>query len=475
MTLKLHNTLTRKKEDFVPLDPNHVRMYVCGPTVYDRAHIGNARPVVVFDVLYRLLKVLYPAPAVVTYCRNITDIDDKIMNAAAESGVSIETLTQETTNAFHEDMAALGALPPDVEPRATAHIPQMIAMIECLITNGYAYAEEGHVLFNVPAMEKYGQLANRDMREMIAGARVDVAPYKKDPCDFVLWKPSSDDQPGWDSPWGRGRPGWHIECSAMSKAHLGESFDIHGGGLDLIFPHHENEIAQSTCAHGDAPFVRYWMHNGYLTVNGEKMSKSVGNFFTVEDLLSKAPGEALRLFLLKSHYRAPLDFTETGLKEAVTNLDRWYRALKEADVALNLSKNEKRASALNAAEPSPEIMAALSDDLNTALAVTQLNADADAVFEALASGDRKTLRSKREILLGAGNILGLLQGDPEAWFKTGDVGLYDEAAIMDLIEQRMAARADKDFAEADRIRDELLENGIMLEDKPDGTIWRRAG
>ncbi|MGY9006224.1 MAG: cysteine--tRNA ligase [Alphaproteobacteria bacterium] len=474
MTLKLHNTLTRKKEDFVPLDPNHVRMYVCGPTVYDRAHIGNARPVVVFDILYRLLKVLYPAPAVVTYCRNITDIDDKIMNAAAESGVSIEKLTQETTEAFHEDMAALGALPPDVEPRATEHIPQMITMIECLITNGYAYVEESHVLFNVPAMEKYGQLANRDMREMIAGARVDVAPYKKDPCDFVLWKPSSDDQPGWDSPWGRGRPGWHIECSAMSKAHLGESFDIHGGGLDLIFPHHENEIAQSTCAHGDAPFVRYWMHNGYLTVNGEKMSKSVGNFFTVQDLLSKAPGEALRLFLLKSHYRAPLDFTETGLKEAVTNLDRWYRALKEADAALNLSKNEKRASALNAAEPSPDIMAALSDDLNTALAVTRLNMDADAVFEALASGDRDTLRMKREFLLASGNMLGLLQGDPEAWFKTGDAG-YDEAAIMDLIEQRMAARADKDFAEADRIRDELLENGIMLEDKPDGTIWRRAG
>ena len=474
MTLKLHNTLTRKKEDFVPLDPNHVRMYVCGPTVYDRAHIGNARPVVVFDILYRLLKVLYPAPAVVTYCRNITDIDDKIMNAAAESGVSIEKLTQETTEAFHEDMAALGALPPDVEPRATEHIPQMITMIECLITNGYAYVEESHVLFNVPAMEKYGQLANRDMREMIAGARVDVAPYKKDPCDFVLWKPSSDDQPGWDSPWGRGRPGWHIECSAMSKAHLGERFDIHGGGLDLIFPHHENEIAQSTCAHGDAPFVRYWMHNGYLTVNGEKMSKSVGNFFTVQDLLSKAPGEALRLFLLKSHYRAPLDFTETGLKEAVTNLDRWYRALKEADAALNLSKNEKRASALNAAEPSPEIMAALSDDLNTALAVTRLNMDADAVFEALASGDRDTLRMKREFLLASGNMLGLLQGDPEAWFKTGDAG-YDEAAIMDLIEQRMAARADKDFAEADRIRDELLENGIMLEDKPDGTIWRRAG
>jgi cysteinyl-tRNA synthetase len=474
VTLKLHNTLTRKKEDFVPLDPNHVRMYVCGPTVYDRAHIGNARPVVVFDILYRLLKVLYPAPAVVTYCRNITDIDDKIMNAAAESGVSIEKLTQETTEAFHEDMAALGALPPDVEPRATEHIPQMITMIECLITNGYAYVEESHVLFNVPAMEKYGQLANRDMREMIAGARVDVAPYKKDPCDFVLWKPSSDDQPGWDSPWGRGRPGWHIECSAMSKAHLGESFDIHGGGLDLIFPHHENEIAQSTCAHGDAPFVRYWMHNGYLTVNGEKMSKSVGNFFTVQDLLSKAPGEALRLFLLKSHYRAPLDFTETGLKEAVTNLDRWYRALKEADAALNLSKNEKRASALNAAEPSPDIMAALSDDLNTALAVTRLNMDADAVFEALASGDRDTLRMKREFLLASGNMLGLLQGDPEAWFKTGDAG-YDEAAIMDLIEQRMAARADKDFAEADRIRDELLENGIMLEDKPDGTIWRRAG
>ncbi|MFM2128521.1 MAG: Cysteinyl-tRNA synthetase, partial [Pseudomonadota bacterium] len=265
MTLRLYNTLSRSKEDFVPLDARHVRMYVCGPTVYDLAHIGNARPVVIFDVLYRLLKAEFPR---VTYVRNITDVDDKIINAARDKGIAIDRLTADTAKAFHEDMDALGALPPDVEPRATEHIAQMIAMIEKLIAGGHAYATDGHVLFNVPSMPEYGRLANRDRREMIAGARVEVAPYKKDPSDFVLWKPSTPEQPGWASPWGRGRPGWHIECSAMSETHLGESFDIHGGGLDLIFPHHENEIAQSTCAHGGKPFVRTWMHNGYLTVNG---------------------------------------------------------------------------------------------------------------------------------------------------------------------------------------------------------------
>jgi cysteinyl-tRNA synthetase len=324
--LKLYNTASRTKEDFVPLDPDHVRMYVCGPTVYDRAHIGNARPVVVFDVLYRLLRATYKR---VTYSRNITDVDDKIINAAHERNIPIDRLTKETTDAYHEDMDALGALRPDVEPRATEHIPQMIAMIQCLIERGNAYVADGHVLFKVTSMADYGRLANRDRREMIAGARVEVAPYKEDPADFVLWKPSDADQPGWDSPWGRGRPGWHIECSAMSETHLGESFDIHGGGLDLIFPHHENEIAQSTCAHGGKIFARYWVHNGYLTVNGEKMSKSLGNFFTVRDLLDQAPGEAIRFYMMGTHYRQPLDWTLDGLCSARAGLDRFYGALRD--------------------------------------------------------------------------------------------------------------------------------------------------
>ena len=474
MSLRLHNTLTRRKEDFVPLDEAHVRMYVCGPTVYDRALIGNARPVVVFDVLYRLLRATYPK---VTYARNITDVDDKIIAAAKERGVAIDTLTGETTEAFHQDMAALGALDPDVEPRATQHIAQMIAMIECLIEAGNAYEADGHVLFNVPSMPEYGRLARRDRREMIAGARVEVAPYKEDPADFVLWKPSDADQPGWDSPWGRGRPGWHIECSAMSSTHLGETFDIHGGGLDLIFPHHENEIAQSTCAHHGKPFVRYWVHNGYLTVNGEKMSKSLGNFFTVCDLLEKAPGEAIRLFLLKTHYRAPMDFTEDGLREAKTNLDRWYRALRQADEKLNLSPEQIETSRRNTAPP-PDIVEALNDDLNTALAITRLNMEADAVFEADKSGDMAELRKRADWLRAGGYMLGLLQGDPEAWFKwepAACVGGLSEAEIEDLIAKRAEARCNKDFAEADRIRDTLVAEGVVLEDKAEGTIWRRAG
>ncbi|MEE8140127.1 MAG: cysteine--tRNA ligase [Alphaproteobacteria bacterium] len=475
MPLMLHNTLTRSKEDFVPLDGGHVRMYVCGPTVYERAHIGNARPVVVFDVLYRLLRATYPR---VTYVRNITDLDDKIIAAAVEKDIPIEQLTVETTKFFHEDMAALGALTPDAEPRATEHIPQMIAMIECLLEHGNAYEAEGHVLFSVSSMPDYGRLANRDRREMIAGARVEVAPYKQDPADFVLWKPSDGDQPGWDSPWGRGRPGWHIECSAMSEAHLGESFDIHGGGLDLVFPHHENEIAQSTCAHGGAPFVRYWLHNGYVTVNGEKMSKSLGNYFTVRDLLDEAPGEVIRLFLLKTQYRAPMDFSEESLKEAKTNLDRWYRALKQADEKLDLTPEQIAASRRDTS-PSPDILEALNDDLNTPLAVARLNMDADAVFEADSSGDLTQLRLRADWLRAGGGILGLLQGNPKEWFKwaadTGSGGGVAESEIEDLIAQRAQARANKDFAEADRIRDALADRGVVLEDKADGTIWRRAG
>ena len=327
MTLTLHNTLTRKREPLEPVRPGHVGMYVCGPTVYDFAHIGNARPIVVFDVLYRVLKRLYPS---VTYVRNITDVDDKINEASRQSGEPIETITARTTKAFHEDIAALGALPPDVEPRATAHIAQMIALIATLIEAGNAYEADGHVLFHVPSSPRYGALSGRNRDEMIAGARVEVAPYKRDPADFVLWKPSDDSLPGWESPWGRGRPGWHIECSAMSRAYLGETLDIHGGGIDLVFPHHENEIAQSECACPGVPFARHWVHNGWLTVEGEKMSKSLGNFITIRDALAETPGEVIRLVLLSTHYRHPMDWSADGLRQARANLDRLYTALRNA-------------------------------------------------------------------------------------------------------------------------------------------------
>jgi cysteinyl-tRNA synthetase len=437
-------------------------MYVCGPTVYDRAHIGNARPVVVFDVLYRLLKATYPK---VTYVRNITDVDDKIIAAAKERDIAIDQLTEETTEVFHQDMAALGAVDPDVEPRATQHIPQMIAMIQCLMEAGNAYEADGHVLFNVPSMDDYGRLAKRDRREMIAGARVEVAPYKKDPSDFVLWKPSDDEQPGWDSPWGRGRPGWHIECSAMSGAHLGRSFDIHGGGLDLIFPHHENEIAQSTCAHHGEPFVRYWVHNGYLTVNGEKMSKSLGNFFTVCDLLEKAPGEAIRFYLLQTHYRMPLDWTLDGLAEARHVLDRFYTALREvADIEPE-----------GGVDIPDTLRAALEDDINTSQAIAALHEIAGDLNKAESRQEKARLKGA---LLAGGALLGLLSQDPEAWFRweagTCEGGM-SEAEIENLIARRAQARDDKDFAEADRIRDALVAEGILLEDKAEGTIWRRAG
>ena len=457
MALSFYNTLTRKQEPFVPLDPANVRMYVCGPTVYDRAHIGNARPVVVFDVLYRLLKSLYPR---VTYVRNITDVDDKIMAAAKERGIAIDTLTTETTAMYHADMAALNALPPDVEPRATEHIPQMIAMIERLIESGNAYAADGHVLFNVPSMTNYGKLSRRSLKEMIAGARVEVAPYKKDPADFVLWKPSTPDQPGWDSPWGRGRPGWHIECSAMSEAHLGETFDIHGGGLDLIFPHHENEIAQSTCAHHGKPFVKVWLHNGFLSVNGEKMSKSLGNFFTVRDLLAKAPGEAIRLCLLSAHYRAPLDWTDDALSQARQVLDRLYGALRQVGPGAV-------ASTIPMA-----VRAALEDDINTPKAIAELHELAGRLNKA--SGTE--CDSLAADLRAGGQVLGLLQADPETWFKwqpEAGAGLTD-AAIEALIAGRNDAKKARNFTEADRIRDELKANGVALEDTPGGTKWRRS-
>jgi cysteinyl-tRNA synthetase len=459
--LVLHNTLTRRKEVFEPLDPRNVRMYVCGPTVYDLAHIGNARPVIVFDVLYRLLRERFGA-AQVRYVRNITDIDDKINAAARAKGETIRALTERTARIFHEDAAALGALPPDVEPRATEHIAPMIRMIERLIASGHAYEAEGHVLFAVASMADYGRLSGRSRDEMIAGARVEIAPYKRDPADFVLWKPSPGDLPGWDSPWGRGRPGWHIECSAMSEEHLGETFDIHGGGLDLIFPHHENEIAQSVCAHHGRPFVRYWLHNGFVTVDGEKMSKSLGNFRTIREVLEEAGGpergEAVRLAMLMGHYRDPLDWTSDRLAQAKQVLDRFYLALRSvADVE-------------PAAGGVPErVRAALEDDLNTPLALAALHDLVTDLNKATEPAEKARLKGAVQ---AGGAVLGLLEHDPETWLKGGD----DEAGEVEaLIDRRNGARKARDFAEADRIRTMLALRGILLEDGPGGTTWRRAG
>jgi cysteinyl-tRNA synthetase len=443
MSLVVYNTLSREKEPFVPLDAGHVRLYVCGPTVYDYVHIGNARPVVVFDTLYRLLKRRYPR---VTYVRNITDIDDRIIVRAADNGESIEALTDRTTDAYQGDMRRLGALAPDVEPRATRYVAEMVDMISRLIANGHAYAAEGHVLFSVPSMDDYGRLSRRSRDELIAGARVDVAPYKKDPADFVLWKPSTDAQPGWASPWGRGRPGWHIECSAMSARHLGETFDIHAGGLDLIFPHHENEIAQSRSAFGHPFMATYWMHNGFLNISGEKMSKSLGNFFTVHELLDQYPGEAIRLLLLSAHYRQPLDFTHEGLTQAKATLDRWYGALRGKDATAAASV------------PKP-VEDALNDDLNTPMAIGAIHQLVDPA----------------ELRAGA-NALGLLQQDAEAWFRwtpAGSSGPTD-AEIDAAIEARQAARKARDFKESDRIRDDLKAKGVILEDGPKGTTWKRG-
>ena len=443
MSLVIYNTLSREKEPFVPLDERHVRMYVCGPTVYDYVHIGNARPVVAFDVLYRLLKRRYPR---VTYVRNITDIDDRIMVRAAENGESIEALTTRTTDAYQSDMRRLGALSPEVEPRATQYVAEMIAMIGRLVDMGHAYVAEGHVLFSVPSMSDYGRLSRRTRDELVAGARVEVAPYKQDAADFVLWKPSTADQPGWPSPWGRGRPGWHIECSAMSAKHLGETFDIHAGGLDLIFPHHENEIAQSRSAFGHPIMAKYWMHNGFLNISGEKMSKSLGNFFTVHELLDQYPGEVIRLLLLSAHYRQPLDFTHDGLVQAKATLDRWYGLLRGRD-------------APPAVAVPPSVEDALSDDLNTPLAISAIHK----------LDDPASLRA-------AGQALGLLQQDAEVWFRwapassSGPTDSEIEAAIA----ARQAARRAKNFKEADRIRDELKAKGVVLEDGPKGTTWKRG-
>ena len=461
MTIRLYNTLTRAKEDFAPIDARNVRLYVCGPTVHDFAHIGNGRAFTVFDVLFRLLRHAYGA-ANVTYVRNITDIEDKINAAAQKNGETIRALTERTTAAFHADMAALGNLPPDIEPRATEHIPRMIAMIATLIDGGFAYEAEGHVLFSIAAMPDYGRLSRKNLDEQREGARVEVAPYKRDAGDFVLWKPSTPDLPGWDSPWGRGRPGWHIECSAMTEAHLGETFDIHGGGLDLIFPHHENEIAQSVCAHHGKPLARYWLHNGFLTAAaGEKMSKSLGNFVTVHELRDEWPGEAIRLALLSGHYREPLEFSRERLGQARQTLDRFYLGLREvanADVAPN------------GAGDAGAVLEALNDDMNTPLALARMHEHLRDLNVNLQEGRTAEAARHAVSLIAGGNLLGLLQQAPETWLK----GDQSDLSIEDAIARRNAARKSRDFAEADRIRGELMAKGVILEDKPGGkTEWRR--
>jgi cysteinyl-tRNA synthetase len=446
--LYLHNSLTRRKERFEPIDPSNVRMYVCGPTVYDLVHVGNGRAVVVYDVLLRLLRHLYPK---VTYVRNLTDVEDKINARAAELGVPIATLTEQTTADFHQDIAALGALPPDVEPRATGHIREMIDIIQRLIASGHAYEAQGHVLFAVGSFANYGKFSGRNADELLAGARIDVAPYKRDPGDFVLWKPSPPALPGWDSPWGRGRPGWHIECSAMAWRHLGETFDIHGGGTDLIFPHHENEIAQSLCAFPGSQFARYWVHNGMLLVNGEKMAKSLGNFTTLRDASRQAPGEVIRFLLIRTHYRSTPDFSDAAIIEAKKELDRFYRALERCPNAGGGTVPDK-------------VMDALCDDLNTPLALSAMHALADAAL----TGDTPAAASLR----ASGHLMGLLTQAPEAWFRGGT---EDADAIEAAIQERLNARKARNFARADAIRADLAERGIVLEDGPSGTTWRRAG
>ena len=458
MSLILYNTLTRRKEQFVPGDPSRVTMYVCGPTVYSYAHIGNARGPVVFDVLNRLLRSRY---AQVVYARNITDVDDKISAAAAAQGTPIAAITDKFARIYREDTAALGVLPPTLEPHATAHIREMVAMIEGLIASGHAYAAEGHVLFNVPKFAAYGQLSGRNRDDMIAGARVEVAPYKNDPADFVLWKPSTSELPGWDSPWGRGRPGWHIECSAMIAAHLGETIDIHGGGHDLIFPHHENELAQSTCAHGAKPLARFWLHNGFLTMDQEKMSKSLGNIVSIHELLKQAPGEAIRWALLGAHYRQPMDWSDDLLAQSKKTLDRLYLTLDQV----------KTVQAANTEAPAA-VIAALDDDLNTPNAMAEIAALSRALNSATTEADKARLKAE---LLAAGALLGVLQQDPAVWLKrsssTTDV---DPSAVENLIAARNAARQTRDFKEADRIRDEIAALGVVIEDRADGTHWRMA-
>ncbi len=457
-TLHLYNTLSRRVEPFAPLDPASPTMYVCGPTVYNYVHIGNARGPVVFGVLAALLRRRYGG---LRYARNITDVDDKINAAAKELGTPISAITDKYAAAYREDMAMLGVdgdFAPDIEPAATAHMPQMVAMIERLVAEGHAYAAEGHVLFAVASFDGYGKLSRRDTDDMLAGARVEVAPYKRDPGDFVLWKPSTDDLPGWESPWGRGRPGWHIECSAMAEAHLGATIDIHAGGVDLQFPHHENEVAQSECAHGGAPFARWWLHNGMLNFGGAKMAKSVGNIQRVHDLVREHPPEALRYALLSAQYRQPLEWSDALIEQSVRTLDRLYGTLRDL--------GDVDAEAVIPAS----IEATLDDDLNTPAALAEIARIAGEARKATSVDERVALKSQ---LLGAGVVLGLLQQTPAEWFARG-ASNDDDARIQALIDERIAAKAARDFARADAIRQQLADDGILLEDTAAGVRWKRA-
>jgi cysteinyl-tRNA synthetase len=467
--IRLHDTLAREKREFVPQDPKRITMYVCGPTVYGRAHIGNARPYVVFDTLARLIRREFGEDSLV-YGRNITDVDDKIIASAQAEGVDPSVITERYEEYFLEDMRALGVRDPDVAPHATREIAQMVSMIARLIELGHAYAAEGHVLFSVPSDPDYGALSKRDRDAMVAGARVEVAPYKRDPADFVLWKPSADDIIGWDSPWGRGRPGWHIECSAMIRAHLGETIDIHGGGLDLIFPHHENEIAQSRCAHGGAPLARYWVHNGFVDMGAEKMSKSLGNIITPNELLAQGHnGETLRLALLSAHYRSPLPWTDALIEQAKAVLDRWYRLLFELREVVGAGETD---------EVDWNALEALSDDLNTPAFLARLSAMADHLWKLRneyahaesATVEFQGLAYQRDTFLNTARVIGILGEEPETWFRGGG----DDAAIDARIAERAAAKANRDFTTADRIRDELKAEGVVLEDGPGGTTWRRG-
>jgi cysteinyl-tRNA synthetase len=464
MALELYNTLQRRRVPFVPADPRRVTMYVCGPTVYSFAHIGNARPNVVFDVLARLLRRSYG----LVYVRNITDVDDKINAAAKAEGIPISELTRRYTEVFHAEMTALGVHSPDIEPRVTDHIAPIIALIERLIAAGHAYLAEGHVLFAVGSYKAYGALSRRSHEDMLAGARVEIAPYKRDPADFVLWKPSAAGEVGWESPWGCGRPGWHIECSTLVETHLGDTIDIHGGGLDLVFPHHENEIAQSTCAHGGAPMARYWLHNGLVNVASEKMSKSLGNVLLVRDLLAAHPGEVVRLGLLSAHYRQPLDWTEDQLVEAKRKLDRLYGALRDAGIR-GAQRDVPQTT------PAASVVAALEDDLNTPQAVAELFELARGANRSNDAGERL---ARAESLRAGAWLLGLLERDPVAWFEaptseSAGTALSDEE-ITRLIGEREHLRRARKFAQADAIRDSLAARGIVLEDSAGGSRWRRT-
>lgn len=456
----LHNTLKRRKEKFVPLDEKNVRMYVCGPTVYDRAHLGNAKSAVVFDVLNRVLRAVYGKDHV-TYVSNITDIDDKILNKHQETGRPISEITRETYQWYLDDMHALNVADPDYRPRATEFVNEMIELVELLLKNGHAYEANGHVLFSVDSMPNYGFLSGRSMKEMLAGARIEIADYKKNPADFILWKPSEDGQPGWDSPWGYGRPGWHLECSAMSSKYLGNSFDIHGGGADLIFPHHENECAQSLCAHPGETFARYWVHAGMLMVDGVKMSKSLGNFYTVNQLIGEYPAEALRLLFISTHYHQPFNFTFEGLKQAKSVLDKFYNALLKVS-ALPVDAENTR--------PDERVLEALCDDLNTPLALSYLHEIVNNLNKAEQPEEQKKYKA---VLLASAGVMGLLYQDPEKWFKQGTGSTVDEEEINRLIEERAAAKKEKNYARADEIRGQLKEAGIILEDTPSGTTWKR--